>query len=69
MAGVEVVAIGIGSLAAARKFSTSTGFPMANLYADTTGKAASALGFPPGLGRKVGHLPVLWSPQELMGPR
>eukprot|EP00873_Tetraselmis_striata_P022378 jgi/Tetstr1/442642/TSEL_030737.t1 len=58
-AGVEVVAIGIGSLAAARKFCTSTGFPMGNLYADTTGKAAMALGFPPGLGRKGGELESL----------
>uniref|UniRef100_A0A061S698 Uncharacterized protein n=1 Tax=Tetraselmis sp. GSL018 TaxID=582737 RepID=A0A061S698_9CHLO len=52
-AGVEVVAFGIGSLAGARKFAVSTGFPMARLYADGRGAAANALGFSPGVGRKV----------------
>eukprot|EP00873_Tetraselmis_striata_P011740 jgi/Tetstr1/432004/TSEL_021480.t1 len=50
---------GIGSLAAARKFCTSTGFPNGKPVRGHHRKAAMALGFPPGLGRKGGELESL----------
>ena len=52
--GVTVVAIGIGSVEAARSFAKRTRFPIENLYADPEAKTHAALGFAPGLGRKGG---------------
>ena len=52
--GVTLVAIGIGSVEAARSFAKRTRFPLENLYADPEARTHAALGFAPGLGRKGG---------------
>ena len=52
--GAEVVAIGIGSVEAAREFAARTNFPADRLYADESASCHAALGFAPGLGRKGG---------------
>jgi AhpC/TSA antioxidant enzyme len=47
-AGVELVAVGLGTVEAATQFAELTSFPLANLYADTTGAAYEAMGFSKG---------------------
>lgn len=59
-AGAEVVAIGLGTPEAAREFAELTSFPLANLYADTTGAAYEALDFSKGFEPPV---PVKVCPQ------
>ena len=54
-ANVRVVAIGIGSVDAAKEFAKRTNFPLENLYADVDAKCHAALGFAPGMGRKGGE--------------
>lgn len=53
-AGVTLVAVGIGSVDAAKEFATRTNFPLDRLYADDTAAAYDALGFSPGFGRSGG---------------
>ena len=53
-AGVTLVAVGIGSVDAAREFATRTNFPLDRLYADDSAAAYDALGFAPGFGREGG---------------
>ena len=53
-AGVEVVAVGIGSLSSAKAFCEYTNFPIEKLYADETGAAYAKLNFEPGFGREGG---------------
>lgn len=47
-AGAEVVAVGIGSLEAAREFASLTSFPLSSLYVDETAAAYKAMGFSTG---------------------
>ena len=54
-AGVTVVAVGIGSVEAARLFCEKTNFPVDKLFADATGDAYAALKFEPGFGRQGGE--------------
>ena len=54
-AGVQVVAVGIGSVDAAKFFCEKTKFPIEKLYADETGGAYDALKFEPGFGRTGGE--------------
>lgn len=58
-AGVRVVAVGIGSVSAAKAFAAKTNFPIERLYADETAAAVSALGCAPGWGREGG--PGAWA--------
>ena len=53
-AGVTLVAVGIGSVDAAREFATRTNFPLDRLYSDDSAAAYDALGFAPGFGREGG---------------
>ena len=52
-AGVTLVAVGIGSVDAAREFATRTNF-LDRLYSDDSAAAYDALGFAPGFGREGG---------------
>ena len=54
--GVTLVAVGIGSVEAAKEFSLRTNFPLDRLYADETAAAYQALDFAPGFGRAGGKL-------------
>jgi len=54
--GVTLVAVGIGSVEAAKEFSRRTNFPLDRLYADETAAAYQALDFAPGFGRDGGEL-------------
>ena len=54
--GVTLVAVGIGSVEAAKEFSRRTNFPLDRLYADETAAAYQALDFAPGFGRAGGEL-------------
>lgn len=47
-AGVEMVAVGLGSAAAGRTFAEKTGFPADRLYADEVSACHRSLGFSPG---------------------
>ncbi len=54
--GVTLVAVGIGSVEAAKEFSRRTNFPQHRLYVDETAAAYKALNFAPGFGRPGGEL-------------
>ena len=58
-AGVKVVAVVIGTPAAARNFAQKTNFPVDRLYADERAEAVAALGCAPGWGREGG--PGAWA--------
>ena len=55
---MQLVAIGIGSVEAAKDFAAKTKFPVDRLYADDSAAACDALGFAPGWGREGG--PGAW---------
>lgn len=54
-AGVTLVAVGIGSVDAAKEFAARTNFPLDRLYADETAASYGVLGFSPGFGRSGGE--------------
>ena len=54
-AGVTLVAVGIGSVDAAKEFASRTNFPLDRLYADENAASYAAMGFSPGFGRSGGE--------------
>lgn len=67
-AGVKVITVGLGAPDNARAFAAALDYPLADLYADTTGGCYRALGFSPGFGDGVeGVDPYLKLLPMLMG--
>ncbi|KAK9812732.1 hypothetical protein WJX72_002816 [[Myrmecia] bisecta] len=65
--GVQVVAVGLGSVDNARKFSEILNFPVSLLYADPEGLCYSALGFSKGFGADLDINPYMKLLPMLMG--
>ncbi|KAG5189392.1 AhpC/TSA antioxidant enzyme-domain-containing protein [Tribonema minus] len=58
-AGAEVIAVGLGTVAAAKEFASLTNFPLQRLYVDETGRAYEELGFSKGFQPPVKVNPYL----------